>query len=303
MMQVLISSLLALVLFLCGLAIYRLLLSPIAGFPGPKIAALTGWYEFYHDYWCLGTYVFQIEKMHQDYGPIVRINPYELSIHDPAFYSTVYVTGSQRRTENYSHFAKGIDFDGKGASREGSQAKQAGKLATVHIAAAKEAKTKSEVSGQTSTNHTSLFRHIFSSEIPPSELSVERLTKEAEVLLGAGTVSTGRTLDFISYYVLADHNIRRRLEEELIEVMANYPRVPPKLVELEKLDYLKALIKEGLRLAMAELYIVLAVLYRSGGAKLELFETQESDVTPAHDFLIPLPRLESKGVRVVVGGG
>ncbi|KAI4273156.1 MAG: hypothetical protein LQ337_004828 [Flavoplaca oasis] len=239
-------------------------------------------------------------------------------------------------------------------------------LATVHIAAAKEAKTKSDVSGRTSTVHTSLFCHIFSSEIPPSELSVERLTKEAEVLLGAGTVSTGRTLDFISYYVLADRNIRKRLEEELDEVMADYPRVTPKLVELEKLDYLKALIKEGLRygvmhrlprcspdhaiqyktwtipkgvgsyrnvffipdrwlgevpalmarnlvpfsrgsrqclgmnLAMAELYIVLAVLYRSGGAKLELFETQESDVTPAHDFLIPLPRLDSKGVRVVL---
>lgn len=120
-------------------------------------------------------------------------------------------------------------------------------LATVHIAAAKEAKTKSDVSGRTSTVHTSLFCHIFSSEIPPSELSVERLTKEAEVLLGAGTVSTGRTLDFISYYVLADRNIRKRLEEELDEVMADYPRVTPKLVELEKLDYLKALIKEGLR--------------------------------------------------------
>ena len=120
-------------------------------------------------------------------------------------------------------------------------------LATVHIAAAKEAKTKSEDSGQTSTVHTSLFRHIFSSEMPPSELSTERLTKEAEVLLGAGTVSTGRTLDFISYYVLANRNIRRRLEEELNEVMADYPRVTPKLVELEKLDYLKALIKEGLR--------------------------------------------------------
>ncbi|KAL8880151.1 MAG: hypothetical protein Q9198_002383 [Flavoplaca austrocitrina] len=120
-------------------------------------------------------------------------------------------------------------------------------MATVHIAAAKEAKTKSEVSGQTSTVHTSLFRHIFSSEMPPSEHAVERLTKEAEVLLGAGTVSTGRTLDFISYYVLADRNIRRRLEEELNEVMADYPRITPKLVELEKLDYFKALIKEGLR--------------------------------------------------------
>lgn len=120
-------------------------------------------------------------------------------------------------------------------------------MATDHIAATKESKTKSELSGQAPAVHTSLFRHIFSSDMPPSELSIERLTKEAEVLLGAGTVSTGRTLDFISYYILADRNIRKRLEEELNEAMADYPRVLPKLVDLEKLDYLKAIIKEGLR--------------------------------------------------------
>lgn len=56
-------------------------------------------------------------------------------------------------------------------------------------------------------------------------------------------------------------------------------------------------------LAMVELYIVLAVLYRPGGLKLELFETQESDVTPAHDFLIPLPRLKSTGIKVVLHEG
>ena len=44
--------------------------------------------------------------------------------------------------------------------------------------------------------------------------------------------------------------------------------------------------------------MVLAALFRPGGQELELFETDESDVTPMHDFMLPLPRLGSKGVRV-----
>lgn len=51
-----------------GLAFYRLFLSPLAGFPGPKLAALTGFYEFYYDFFKEGKYVFEIKKMHEQYG-------------------------------------------------------------------------------------------------------------------------------------------------------------------------------------------------------------------------------------------
>jgi hypothetical protein len=46
-------------------------------------------------------------------GPIVRVNPDELSIHDADFYNEIYVTESKRRTNAYDIFCKGIDFDGK----------------------------------------------------------------------------------------------------------------------------------------------------------------------------------------------
>lgn len=56
-----------------------------------------------------------------------------------------------------------------------------------------------------------------------------------------------------------------------------------------------------LSLAYAEINLLLAVVFRpNGGPKFDLFETDESDVTPAHDFMIPLPRMDSKGLRVVI---
>ncbi|KAH0529920.1 hypothetical protein TsFJ059_004613 [Trichoderma semiorbis] len=94
------------------LVIYRLWFSPLAKFPGPKFAAASFWYEFYYDYWLDGKYLFEVEKMHKKYGPIVRVNPDELSIHDPEFYNEIYVTESKRRTNSYDVFCKGIDFDG-----------------------------------------------------------------------------------------------------------------------------------------------------------------------------------------------
>ena len=53
-------------------------------------------------------------------------------------------------------------------------------------------------------------------------------------------------------------------------------------------------------LAYAELYMVLAAIFRR--FSFELYETDVSDVRMAHDFFIPSPKLDSKGVRVKVVG-
>lgn len=52
------------------LAVNRLLLHPLASFPGPKIAALTKWYEFYFDVLKRhgGQYAFEIKRLHEIYG-------------------------------------------------------------------------------------------------------------------------------------------------------------------------------------------------------------------------------------------
>ena len=48
--------------------IRRLFLSPLADIPGPKLAALTHWYEFYYDVVKPGQYVFKIKQLHDVYG-------------------------------------------------------------------------------------------------------------------------------------------------------------------------------------------------------------------------------------------
>lgn len=52
----------------------------------------------------------------------------------------------------------------------------------------------------------------------------------------------------------------------------------------------------GINLAYAELYLALAAVFRT--FTFELYQTDESDVRLAHDFFLPSPKLDSKGVRV-----
>ncbi|GAB7323787.1 hypothetical protein MBLNU13_g07242t1 [Cladosporium sp. NU13] len=84
----------ALVLALLSRIIYRLYFSPLAKFPGPKIAAITSWYCAYHDIIGGGQYVWVVERMHQKYGPVVRIMPNVLHVNDPSFVDILYAAQS-----------------------------------------------------------------------------------------------------------------------------------------------------------------------------------------------------------------
>lgn len=73
----------SLALYAAALVIYRLFFSPLAGFPGPKMAAATGYYESYYDMILKGQYVFKIKEMHQTYGQFVWLRNQRPPQHRP----------------------------------------------------------------------------------------------------------------------------------------------------------------------------------------------------------------------------
>ncbi|KAG8156917.1 hypothetical protein KVR01_013139 [Diaporthe batatas] len=90
----------AVVVYYLTLVFYRLFVHPLASFPGPRLAAISRWYEGYYDVILDGQYTSKIAKLHKVYGPIVRISPHELHVNDPAFFDTLYRTDG--RWDKYS---------------------------------------------------------------------------------------------------------------------------------------------------------------------------------------------------------
>jgi len=66
--QLCISLLTLLAVYWTALAVYRLYLSTLAAFPGPKLAALSNWYAAYYDVYLDGQLTTKIRELHEQYG-------------------------------------------------------------------------------------------------------------------------------------------------------------------------------------------------------------------------------------------
>ncbi|KAK1848962.1 benzoate 4-monooxygenase cytochrome [Colletotrichum chrysophilum] len=102
-----VSVIVALVILAAFLAKYlvidSLLLSPLRHVPGPKSFALTKWRLAYEDW--RGTRTRTIHRLHQKYGPAVRIGPEEVSFNSLSALRTIYGPGSRYgRTSFYRMF-------------------------------------------------------------------------------------------------------------------------------------------------------------------------------------------------------
>ena len=87
-------------------------------------------------------------------------------------------------------------------------------------------------------------------KLPPVERSLPRLSDEATILLVTGSETPAKVLAIIHYHILDKPSLYSRAREEIQTLMASSstPNALPPLAKLEKLPYLAALLKEGLRL-------------------------------------------------------
>ncbi|KAF2649416.1 cytochrome P450 [Lophiostoma macrostomum CBS 122681] len=108
---------LGLVLWFLYTAFYRLVLSPIAAVPGPKLAALTTMYAAYYDVFYPAQYVFKVKELHKKYGNIIRIGPEEVHVNDVEFLDPIYNPPSRKRNK-YMPNMQGLPLDRSVGSAE-----------------------------------------------------------------------------------------------------------------------------------------------------------------------------------------
>nr|AAM48844.1 cytochrome P450 [Fusarium boothii]AAM48964.1 cytochrome P450 [Fusarium boothii]AAM48972.1 cytochrome P450 [Fusarium boothii]AAM48988.1 cytochrome P450 [Fusarium boothii] len=88
------------VIYFLSSCFYNLYLHPLRKIPGPKLAAIGPYLEFYHEVIRDGQYLWEIRKMHDKYGPIVRVNAREVHIRDSSYYTTIYTAGSRKTNKD-----------------------------------------------------------------------------------------------------------------------------------------------------------------------------------------------------------
>jgi cytochrome P450 len=88
-------------------SIYRVIFHPISHIPGPLVPKLTSLWLYYHAY--IGDEASTIHKLHEQYGPYVRVSPNEVDISDAEAIAPIYVTrGGFTKAPCYANF----DIDG-----------------------------------------------------------------------------------------------------------------------------------------------------------------------------------------------
>lgn len=89
-------------LYWTALILYRLFFHPLARFPCPKFDACSFLYERYYDLVKApgGQYFRHVADLHPWYGPVVRITPDEVQLHDISWYGTIFLEQQPEEERN-----------------------------------------------------------------------------------------------------------------------------------------------------------------------------------------------------------
>lgn len=102
---------------------------------------------------------------------------------------------------------------------------------------------------QFDVSHPTIFHDMLSSKIlPPEEKTVTRLGQEGQIIVQGGTLTTSWTLAIATFHLLNDPSTLRKLRDDLFTALPDPHAVVP-LAELEQIPYLRAVVKESLRLS------------------------------------------------------
>jgi cytochrome P450 len=92
-----------------------------------------------------------------------------------------------------------------------------------------------EAKGDPSGKRT-IFHSLLNGSLPDSEKKTERLQEEAYIIVIAGTDTTAATLSALTYHLLSNPNVLKKLRDELETAMPD-PNESPTL-KVETLPYL-----------------------------------------------------------------
>ncbi|KAK0634090.1 cytochrome P450 [Immersiella caudata] len=225
----------------------RVWFSPFSKFPGPKPAWLSLRNEFCWD------------VMHQQYYPIVRINPFEIHILDPDCYQEPYA--SNRKLDKYKWWTEpliksnvekmsarfGHLVEAQGVVRLNAAFMALAMNITCDYAFARDRRCLDELDfkpepillgEESSTSSRMIFHEPLKSGLPPpEENTLQRLCDEGDILTGAGSETTAQMITRLFFCLKHEPQTLEQLREELDQAIPNPASASPWAV-LQALPYL-----------------------------------------------------------------
>ncbi|EXK26433.1 hypothetical protein FOXG_17420 [Fusarium oxysporum f. sp. lycopersici 4287] len=97
-----------------GYVVYNIFLHPLRNFPGPLLCRASPLYRHYK--FLRGDLLFETQRLHEQYGPVVRIRPNELSFIDPEAWRDIYVAhGGSARLGDMARYDRFYQWAGPSA--------------------------------------------------------------------------------------------------------------------------------------------------------------------------------------------